>query len=1030
MKPIKLTMTAFGPYKNTEVIDFTELDDHHLFVISGNTGAGKTTIFDGISFALYGSASGQDRGETKLLRSDFADDDVHTAVELEFLLKGKHYRILRQPGHIKTGNKSKTGEKYEFYQINGTEEISCVDRQIVSEINEKVEEIIGLTQDQFKQIVMLPQGEFRKLLTSDTENKEAILRRLFKTESYKAINETLKNKRSEADITYKQDVHQRDELINNIPAILPIREDAILKEVLSADFYNSSQVLEALAEEAVYFENKITIDDANYKQAVEKSSKKQKELHEASRLNEQFLELEAKEKQLTELESKREEIEEKEKKLIAAEKANAIYMYEHARNQVVEDEKEKTKELESGKDNFQKAEIALDKAKDTYTSEENKKDEREEIAKTLSNLESYLPIVKGLEENKQEVARLQKNETDLKEKLKILQEKLTESEKLTDENKNEIKQLTLEIDKLADKKLELRNLLDQAKVFEKYRKLLQEITEAEKEYRQQLNTYEALKFNYNNKESMWLDNQAFVLAEHLEDGKSCPVCGSTHHPHKAPSHTESISRNELAKLKKELELVEASYQKVSIHLQSRKTQFLEVKEELTVYTTDFETIDKQFDDLVLTGKEVRAAVEKWEQLKETLVKKKEKEEELFKQRTGFEQNYKAMQEQYQQESIALSSAQAVLNERRSKIPEELQTLKILEQRIEATKLIKNKLENAWETAQKELQAKKEAFTKREADFIHLSKQLGELETKRIQATKEFEIKLVEQDFKDEAAYLTAKMSEQERANLRQEIETYKQTRLLITQSVKDLQKELEGKKQINLEELQLEVTQLQENYEKALQELNQTKNNYKEATDLQSKIILAEEKLMESEAYLSLLTDLYDTLRGQNSRKISFERFLQMEYLEQIIHSANLRLQKLSNNQYYLTRSDRQESHGKQSGLALDVYDSHTGQTRDVKSLSGGEKFHAALSLALGMSDVIQSFQGNISIDTMFIDEGFGSLDEEALTKAIDALIELMESGRMIGVISHVKELKDIFPAILEVKKSKEGHSQTAFILK
>src|SRR5699024_4317143 len=185
-----------------------------------------------------------------------------------------------------------------------------------------------------------------------------------------------------------------------------------------------------------------------------------------------------------------------------------------------------------------------------------------------------------------------------------------------------------------------------------------------------------------------------------------------------------------------------------------------------------------------------------------------------------------------------------------------------------------------------------------------------------------------------------------------------------------------------------------------------------------------------NEKVLLTLTDLYDITRGHNEQKISFERFLQIEYLEQIIHAANIRLNDLSNGQFNLILSERQETHGRQSGLSLDVDDAYTGQIRDVKTLSGGEKFNASLALALGMSDVIQSFEGNISIEMMFIDEGFGSLDEESLTKAIDTLIDLQKSGRLIGVISHVEELKAVIPAILEVEKTKEGHSKTEFKLK
>lgn len=203
MRPLKLKLTAFGPYKHTETIDFADLKGNQLFVISGSTGSGKTTIFDGICFALYGAASGSDRAETRNLRSHFAEDGTHTCVEMEFEIHRKVYRILRQMGHVKTGNKSATGERYEFFEVTENGEVPCVERQIVSEINRRVEEIIGLSQNQFSQIVMLPQGEFRKLLTSETDNKEEILRKIFKTEPYKMITERLKQKRDAAKEAYQ-----------------------------------------------------------------------------------------------------------------------------------------------------------------------------------------------------------------------------------------------------------------------------------------------------------------------------------------------------------------------------------------------------------------------------------------------------------------------------------------------------------------------------------------------------------------------------------------------------------------------------------------------------------------------------------------------------------------------------------------------------------------------------------------------------------------------------------------------------------
>src|SRR5690625_4125457 len=274
------------------------------------------------------------------------------------------------------------------------------------------------------------------------------------------------------------------------------------------------------------------------------------------------------------------------------------------------------------------------------------------------------------------------------------------------------------------------------------------------------------------------------------------------------------------------------------------------------------------------------------------------------------------------------------------------------------------------------------------------------------------------------------MSRDDRQQLKLEIEQYKQNISTLTKQVQELKILIKDKNRVDLSAFSEQLKQLKAAYETALNTLNVSKDYYQESIKLKDHIIDTDEEVQVYEKQLAMVTDLYDVIRGQNSRKISFERYLQIEYLEQIINAANQRLKYLSNGQFILMRSDRIESHGRQSGLAFDVYDAYTGLTRDVKTLSGGEKFNASLCLALGMSDVIQSFQGNISIEMMFIDEGFGSLDEESLTKSIDTLIDLQKSGRLIGVISHVEELKAVFPAILEVEKTKVGYSKTEFKLK
>lgn len=274
------------------------------------------------------------------------------------------------------------------------------------------------------------------------------------------------------------------------------------------------------------------------------------------------------------------------------------------------------------------------------------------------------------------------------------------------------------------------------------------------------------------------------------------------------------------------------------------------------------------------------------------------------------------------------------------------------------------------------------------------------------------------------------MAETSHKQLKAEIESYYNNIASLQLLVKDLHEALKDKHKVDLNELKTELDQLKQAFDQAQEQLRQSEQYLQHVRKLQKNIFEANERVTEFERRKNIVADLYDVIRGQNDKKISFERYLQIEFLEQILIAANERLKRLSNGQYVLLRSERQEARGKQSGLGLDIYDSYTGQTRDVKTLSGGEKFNASLSLALGMADVIQSYQGGVSIDTMFIDEGFGSLDEESLTKAIDTLIDLQQTGRMIGIISHVQELKNAIPAILEVNKTKEGYSKTQFVIK
>lgn len=1030
MKPLKLTMTAFGPYKDTEVIDFTKLQNHRLFVISGKTGAGKTTIFDGICFALYGSASGEDRSDSKSLRSDFADDDVQTEVELEFELRGRVYRIKRSIPHVKKGNKTPTPGRYEFYEKVDGREVPCVDRQIVTEINKKVEELLGLTKDQFIQIVMLPQGEFRKLLTSDTENKEEILRKIFRTEPFTLLTQRLKEKKQTAEQDYRTEEQTLQRLIAEIPGMLPEREQSELFQVLHRESYNVHQVLAGLENEKNFYEKEVVRCREEERRAGEAYENKLKEYHKAESLNQEFHKLEEKENQLNGLLEQKSIIAEKEAKLESAERAAKLEAYEIQVIEWREDVNTKQRHLKAAEQAFVDAQEMLKAAQHRYEQEEKKEAEREETGRLLEQHQELLPVVEEIDKKRialeQKYSALQETEQNL-ENVQNERKKLSEKvEKL----KQEVKMIEEKVDKLPEKVQQLSDMRNTARVLKEYlafsekrEKLVQEGKEIRVEWEQAKREHDEI-------ESAWLNGQAAVLAARLHDGEPCPVCGSTVHPAKAHSGGTIPTKEELEQAKAVFIEKDSQYREARIKYKQNQEQLEDKAEEVIQLGMEPEKAQETYKQLVKDGQALSKEIDKLKGEQKALATARKELQEKEKKIEELQKQWDQLSDNYQTLKTSFASQKAVYEEQLKRVPGELRNLQSLKKKIAELQRLKDELDRAWKAAREQLQEAKEQEVKAKTNWENAGKQLAETMAKKERAEKQFVQALQEAGFADEESYRLAKLPEEARRQLKDEMDRYQNTVESLKLQIKELKESLKDKEKADLETLAAEVDGFKEAHEKAKSRTLETQRCLEAAMKQAEKISDSYSKAVELEKRLNTVTDLYDVLRGQNTKKISFERYLLIEYLEQILIAANERLKKLSNGQFVLIRSNRQESRGRQSGLGLDVYDAYTGQTRDVKTLSGGEKFNASLSLALGMSDVIQSYQGGVSIETMFIDEGFGSLDEESLTKAIDTLIELQQSGRMIGVISHVQELKNTIPAVLEVYKMKEGYSRTKFMIK
>ncbi|MEZ0480884.1 SbcC/MukB-like Walker B domain-containing protein [Planococcus sp. SSTMD024] len=1029
MRPVKLKLTAFGPYRDSEEINFEDLEGNRLFVISGSTGSGKTSIFDGICFALYGSASGSDRSEPKNLRSDFAKDSVHTSAELTFEVHGTTYRILRQMSHVKTGNKSATGERYEFFEVTDAGEKPCVERQIVSELNRRIEEILGLTFPQFNQIVMLPQGEFRKLLTSETDNKEAILRKIFRTEPYRLVAERLKQKKDEAQERFKAQQLLYKEQVQAIAGSLPQRESALFEVFAQGDFQRS-QLLTGLEGEIRHYESESIGLQERYQKSYDFHNKKMAEFHEAKGWNGRFDELETKQRHLQELEQQLPAVKEWERQVTAADQAGMITGLEEQLLELVADEHQKQEELLRAETAEQKAQEMKQQAQQVKDEEENRHEQRQTAQQALIRLVDMEAGVKELERQRTAVRQLEKAAIHASTALQRTDEQIISAEQKLAQTKSLIQQLEERLEHFDDKRDRQNRLMEQQRVLAEYLRLAQKLEGLAEQSAGNQAEFEQAQKTYQLMEQDWFANQAALLASNLHDGEACPVCGSLDHPAKQPGSSAAVNQHAIEQAKQVLAQSEQKFRKTEAEQSAVREQAAVKREELDAMSLIAEQAGEQLEASRAEQHSLTGELEQLQSDKEQLRKRKLAFGEMEEQLSSLKKQQAEAQRSAQEKRSAYESAQAVLESKLTAIPEALRDLGALQAETAKAQESKDRLDAAWQQAQEALQKAERQVSEAAVSLRHSKQSVQELQEKRGHAESRFEEALVKSAFATKEAYQQAKLEASRYEELKTRIEQYKQDRHTTERQTAELESALDGRGRIDVSDAEQALAELKADYEQALSELNRFKEYQKKAQAFFDEVSEASAKEAAAEAEFARIVDLYDTIRGQNDVKLSFERYLQIEYLEQILEAANERLKHLSNGQFHLTRSDRQEARGKQSGLGLDVYDAYTGQTRDVKTMSGGEKFNASLCLALGMADVIQSFEGNVSIETMFIDEGFGSLDEESLNKAIETLVDLQKSGRMIGVISHVQELKAAIPAILEVEKTKEGISRTRFQLK
>ncbi|HBM3746075.1 TPA: SMC family ATPase [Listeria innocua] len=1019
MRPIKLTMQAFGAYAKKEVIDFEKLGTEQIFVISGKTGAGKSTIFDAISFAIFGKANTFDR-ESFSMRSHFATDKEITEVTLVFRLKDKIYQISRIPQQEiakQRGNGTTTSpQKAELYELVGDEMKLLASS--VRDVNTKMEELIQLNVDQFRQILMIPQGEFRELLVSDSKEKEVILQRLAHTVYYEKVENLLWEKQKEAEILVFEARKKVAELAElSLPGIEITGKTTSEISLLQTEAIRQEQAILAELESALSIIRKETSE------AVEKVTLAKEQLLDWQNLDlyiEEVAKLEA-EKDFYQVIANRIEAAKRASNL-RSQDALCIRLKEQLET-AVSTEKQVAHEVELITNQFSNAK----KQKEALAEQEAV---LEANKRTLFQLEEMEPKIIELETITIQQRRAEinwKEAADRLEKVKKTEQEIAAELQSMETRLGEINQAELAILEAINKRTTAEALIEKNQELVNKRmkmNLWNKQKQTEEQTLTQLLTEKlAIETTIKQEESNLQQEQAATLAAHLHEGDACPVCGSVSHPQLA-EYGESASLITLDEAKAQLHEKQLAINEVEKSISQLEWQLAEWADIADVDLVAVEKLLAENRQLAknLTDQinQLQTNVAQKENIQGTFETLKNKQKEI-----ETEKNSTALQVESFHQEVQLSSGK--LSYLEQTIPADLRDKTIFDkQKNELSNSIKTHLEQAEQVDKVFRQAEKE--TTRLESTLQSAKKTTLDAKEALQVQREvFKEAMKQNDFPTYEAYKQALMSVEELKSKEEQVADFERKRHLAISRRADLTEKLKNKQKPNIEQLesimnekQLELAQSEENTIKQRDFVLKRK----ELAENYQNSIQAVEKAEENYADIGLLAD---SARGKNARRLTFERYILAMFLDTIIHRANHRLSKMTSGRFELKRKIEKAKGNVQSGLELEVFDEYTGLTRHVKTLSGGESFKTSLALALSLAEVVQEMAGGISLETMFIDEGFGTLDPESLEVAVECLLETQENGRLVGIISHVPELKERISARLEVTATNHG-STTKFI--
>lgn len=996
MMPINLTLSAFGPYPDTITIDFESFQEDGLFLITGPTGSGKTMIFDAMIFALYGKTSGQIR-QTDSLRCDHALNEIPTFVEFSFSLHQQNYTIKRNPKYYLEGKKTPKQPSALLTLPDG----KMVEG--IKEVNQKMISLLGVDDQQFKQICMIAQGEFTKLIMASSDEREKVLRELFHSETYQKLEEKLK-----VHLKVYQDKY--DLLLNK-------RQD-LMQELQVEDHqeYLSKQTKLIASQQKEYDDLKKDLDQK--KQQLQLYRLQNQRLIQLKDLKQQFQDLKKQENDYQKLNKTVDTL----KKAQETNYLYISYIKQQKKLQTLKlNQEDFLKQLKKLEKDYQEKKVQANSLDYKQQTKEKLQNQIQETKQLINQIYQYQNDYQNLQTLKQQYRMLdEEHKLFLKKKEKFENGLQRDQERIQSEQQIQSKYelIKQQFVRLNEQKVKVHQLSD---YYDQILKLNENKSDLQEEYTVVEKQVDHEKMQYNQMEKLYFRKQAGIFALQLKEDQPCPICGSLHHPHPAQIEKEDITKEKLDQQAKKVKQQEHRLQDIlqKILLSNQKKEMLvkqtkqlsselNIQEEISkeIFIKELDHLSKDEKRMKKEYLELQDELKYIQKLKKSVALSLKDmstyESKELKQAQSLEniqvqihqlsgklddslrqyeigevnKNYQQVQKEYRQLSLEIETIQQDYEKVKNKYLEIKTKISSLNQQIIQEQEIYDELDNKYHTAL-------DAFINEE-EFLNLKTQINQ-------------ISILEKKYQD---YLISLKSLNEQIiSLENEVKdsTYVDLSSL-SETIKEVNQQLREKND-DLEKLKIDYS-LKEKMIKDIQKINQ--------------------QLEKDEDTYQRYLDLYNLASGKNNARVSIERYVLATYFENMLIYANVIMKQLSQGRYQLLRKDDAGKGRSQQGLELDVFDQESGNIRSIKTLSGGESFKAALSLALGLSRMVQDYAGGIELNTLFIDEGFGSLDSQSLDQAMNCLMELHHENKLIGIISHVSDLKDRIERQLVVERKQK----------